>query len=231
MLFFNNVSIATFPGLLVEDIHVSAIPLNPIVRERPVAFGAEYERMAGGVRTVTVTFAVLTMDRTKRTLLLMDVIKWARSVEVGKLQLSDHPGMYLMATLTEAPSPSTRQWWEDQLKLVFTAFEPFWISDAEKRTACGGLMTISGSAPPQMKIVHTYASQASNQSWSDGENTITLSTVPAGQLTIDLDKQLIDVDGVSVMQYFTFGSRFIKPHINHMTITGPGEVRWRERWE
>ncbi len=231
MLFFNDVSISSFPGLMVEDIRVSPIQYAPLARQRPIRFGAEFVRISGGSRTVAVTFAVLEQDREARAMLLMDVRKWARSVDIGKLQVTGYPDMHLMAGCTEFSEHSSRQWWEDSLKVVFTAYEPYWLSDDEKSVPCGTDVLIAGSAPPKMRIVRTLSSAASNQSWSDGTDTITLSSVPAGRLTIDLDRQTIDVDGQSVMSGFTFGSSFIRPKIGQMNISGAGTVIWQERWE
>ena len=232
MLTFNGVSIESFPHLMIEDILVSPIQLTPLVRQRPVRFGAEYVRMSGGQRTVTVSFALLNPDRYVRSVTMRDIVKWARSAEPGRLCLMDVPGMHLNAVCTSVPSPSMRQWWEDSLKLVFTAYDPYWTSDDEKTVSCGTAFTVRGSAPPLMKITRTLSSAASTaQSWSDGTDTITLSQVPAGNLTIDLDTQTIDVGGTSVMDKYTFGSSFIRPHVGAMTITGTGTVAWRERWE
>lgn len=231
MVIFNNVPITSFPGLMVEDIHVSPIQLQSIARERPIRFGAELERISGGVRTVTISFALLDMDKTSRSLLLMSLTRWARSAVPGKLQIVGYPDMHLMAAATDIPTPSMRQWWEDGLKVVFTAYEPYWISDVEQTAVCGQTFMVGGSAPPLMRITRTLSSQANNQSWSDGTDTITLTQVPAGLLTIDLDKQTIDVGGTSIMDKYTIESRFILPHIGSMNISGTGNVVWQERWE
>ena len=142
-----------------------------------------------------------------------------------------HEGVYLEAICTGLPEPSTRKWWEN-IKLTFQTFNnPYWTSLAEKSAACGTAFTVLGDAPPLMRIANTFASSASNAAWSDGSNTITFSEIPAGDFTLDLSQQLASVGGVSVMDKYTYDSRFIIPHTGNTTITGSGTVYWRERWE
>ena len=81
-----------------------------------------------------------------------------------------------------------------------------------------------------MRIENTFAAAATNVSYSDGTHTMTFSEIPAGKLVIDLENQTAAVDGVSIMDKYTFGSSFIMPYCGNNTITGTGTVFWRERW-
>ena len=81
-----------------------------------------------------------------------------------------------------------------------------------------------------MRIIRTLAAASSNQSYTDGTDTMTFSTIPAGELEIDLNKQTAQVDGASIMQNYALTSTFIIPKLGVSTITGTGTVKWVERW-
>jgi hypothetical protein len=82
-----------------------------------------------------------------------------------------------------------------------------------------------------MRITRTLDDAATNQAYSDGTDTMTFSSIPAGGLVIDLNRQTAAVGTTSIMQYFGLTSSFIFPRVGSMTITGTGTVQWRERWK
>jgi hypothetical protein len=120
---------------------------------------------------------------------------------------------------------------------VFTCYDnPFWNAKAEKSVACGTAAFILGDAPPLMRIERTVSSSAaSNQSYALDGRTMTFSTIPVGDATIDLDSQTaFSVNGTTVtdlMQYYNVNSRFLIPRTGSVTITGTGTVKYRERWQ
>lgn len=235
MIIFNGTGLDTVAPVKIEDILVSPVELSVTARDRPVSAGADFVRIKSGTRTVTISFGLPTQNRELRAAQLQAIASWAYSAREGELSLPDRPGAVLHCICTALPEPSARQWWEDKLKLVFTAFsDPYWISTEEKSAACGTAFFVLGSAPPAMRIIRTLSAAASNQSYSDGTNTMTFSTIPAGDLEIDLDRQTVAVTAsnttASIMQYYTFGSRFPIPKTGAQTITGTGTVKWRERW-
>lgn len=232
MIFFNGTALEGVAPVKIDDIRVSPIEMTATARQRPVRWGADFVRMTGGSRTVDITFALLTNNRDIRQAQLKAITEWARSDAPGKLELPNHGNLYLEAICTALPEPSLRQWWESRLRLVFTTYDnPYWTSQFERSAPCGQLFTPLGDAPPIMRIENTYASAATDQSWSDGENTLTLTQVPAGKVTIDLNRQTVDNYGNNIMRYFAFGSTFPVPRTGRQTITGAGTVYWRERWE
>lgn len=232
MIYFDGKALESVAPVKIEDIRVSPVQLTAVARQRPIRWGADFVRMTGGSRTVTITFALLTNDRTMRERQLMGITKWARSDTPKRLSLPFRDNMYLECVCTNLPEPSTRQWWESRLTIAFTTFDnPYWTSTQEKNAACGSAVYIGGNAPPIMRIERTLSAQATNQSYSDGTDTMTFTTVPAGKLTIDLNRQTADVGGTSVMQYYSYDSHFIIPQTGTQTITGTGTVYWRERWE
>jgi phage-related protein len=102
--------------------------------------------------------------------------------------------------------------------------------------ACGSSAFILGDAPPLMRIERTVTgSAAANQSYALDGRTITLSTIPVGDMTIDLDNQTAySVNGSTVsdlMQYYNVNSRFLIPRTGSVNITGTGTVKYRERWQ
>jgi hypothetical protein len=233
MIVFNDIALESVaPGIKVEDVRVSPIPLSATARQRPAGFGADFVRMTGGSRTVAITFALLETNMTTRQDTLRAITGWARSDGPGRLQLPGHIGVHLDAICTQLPEPSLRQWWESKLRITFTTMEnPYWTSDLIRSAACGTEIAVSGSAPPVMRIERTLASAALDQSYSDGIRTMTFSEIPAGKLVLDLNRQTAAVDGSSIMSAYSFDSSFIYPHIGRYTIAGTGTVVWSERWE
>lgn len=232
MIVFNGVSINSVANVSIEDIRVSPIAYNPVARPRAVRFGAEFVRMGGGTRTVTVSLAVLDNNMVTRQEAFLNLAKWARSDAEYMLELPQDPNKYLMCVCTSKPDPSTRAWWENKLKLVFTCFDnPYWTSKAEKSVACGTQFNVLGDAPPLMRIERTLGSSASNQSYSNGSETMTFSTISSGNMVIDLNNQTAKVGNSSIMQYYQPSGNFIIPKTGTQTITGTGTVKYKERWE
>ena len=233
MIYFDTVALESVAPVKVDDIHVSPIPLSPVTRQRAIQFGAEFARMNGGARTVNITFALLEQNRDIRQRQLDAITDWAQAGQKKWLQLPNHEGKHLEAVCTALPEPSLRMWWESKLRLVFTCFDdPFWISNEEKSADCGSAFFVGGNAHdgPRMQITgNLWAGEPI--AYSNGVETMTFSEIPAGRMTIDLNRQTAETNGVSIMQYYQFGSEFLRPRNGAQTITGMGKVVWRERWE
>ena len=231
MICYNGIALESVAPVQVEDIHVSPIAISPTVRDRPIQPGADFVRAKKGTRTVAITFAVLTENRDARQRHLHAINKWAESKAPAPMQLEDHPGVYLLCICTNKPEPSTRQWWESKLRLVFTAYDPYFLSMQEKSCACGTAFVALGDAEPKMEIRRTLGSAASSQTYGNGSESMSFSQIPAGNLVIDLDRQTAAVNGSSIMDKFGLTSHFLIPKTGSQTITGNGTVYWRERWE
>ncbi len=232
MIVFDGVSINSVAPVKIEDIKVSPIKYNAVARPRAVRFGSEFVRMGGAPRTVTVTFALLDKELATRQAALLALSVWAKTDAEYKLELPNDMERYLFAVCTDKPEPSTRAWWENKLRIVFTCFSnPYWTSKGEKSVACGTAFNALGNAPPLMRIERTLDSAASNQSYSNGIQTMTFSTIPAGTMVIDLNAQTAQVGNTSIMQYYQPSGSFVIPKAGAQTITGTGTVKYRERWE
>ena len=232
MIVFNGVSLESVAPVMVEDIRVSPIKLKPITRPRAIRYGSEFVRMGGGERTVAITFAMLDMNHVSRYESLLAISQWAKTDKEYKLELPVAPTRYLMAVCTAKPEPSTRQWWESKLRLVFTCYDnPYWTSKGEKSVACGTAFNVLGDAPPLMRIERTLSSAASNQTYSNGTQSMTFSSIPAGNLVIDLNNQTAAVGSTNIMQYYQASGNFVIPRTGTQTITGTGTVKYRERFE
>ena len=230
MIYFGGVALETVAPVKVVDIADSGVTIAPTVRDRPIRPGTDYVRVHLAQRTITITFALLTMDILERHRQIEDLLGWAYSQEPKALELPTKAGKYLRAVCTQLPGPSARQWWEDNLTLVFSCYDPFWYDVTEKHTECGNdAFYVGGSGEPLMRIEDTLSS-AAQRVYSDGTDTMTFTLVPAGDLVVDLNNQTAAVDGTSCMNQFTFASTFIKPSTGWHTITGSGTVYWRERW-
>ena len=232
MILYDGVDIKSIADIRIEDIRVSSIQYEPAVRARPVKGGAFFIRNRGGVRTVTITFALLDEDQIHRQAALDAISIWAKTDKEYKIELPGHPDKYLVGVCTAKPDPSLRQWWEGNLRITFTCFNnPYWNSIVEKSAACGSDFIARGDAPPLMRIERTLSSQATNQSYGLDGKTITFSQIPTGNLVIDLDEQTAAVGSTDIMQYYNVNSRFLIPRTGLMNISGSGTVKYRERWE
>lgn len=233
MILFDGIALENIaPGIKIEDIRVSPIQYEPLTRPRPIRAGSDFVRNRPGIRTVTITFALFEMDKVKRHALLMNISAWAKTDKERKIELPIDPNRYLTGVCTAKPEPSTRQWFESKLRLVFTCFNnPFWTNKGERAVACGTQFVALGDAVPFMRIERTLSAQATNQTYSNGAQSMTFSTVPAGNLVIDLNEQTAMVGNTDIMQYYQPSGRFIIPKIGVQTITGTGTVKIRERFE
>ena len=198
-----------------------------------MAWGADFVRLTGGSRTVSIEFALLTDNRDTRQTQLREITRWARSATSGRLELPNRRGVYLEAVCTALPEPSLRQWWESKLRIVFTTFDnPYWTSVGLKSAACGTAFMVLGDAPPLMQIVRTLTEKAvTPQTYSNGVESMTFSEIYAGNMTIDLNRETASVGGVPIMYAYTYDSHWIPAKTGLQTITGTGTVLWRERWE
>ena len=237
MIVFNGVALEQTAPVKIVDIRVSPIQMTAVARQRPVTWGADFVRMTGGSRTVSVEFALLTDDRETRQNQLAAITRWARSEKPGKLMLPNRRGMYLEAMCTALPEPSLRQWWESKLRIVFTTYDnPYWTSVGEKSVACGTAFVALGDAPPLMRIERTLSSAVSStQTYGNGSESMSFSAIPAGNMVIDLNRQTAAVTSgtttTSIMNNYSFASSFLIPRTGAQTITGTGTVKWRERWD
>lgn len=231
MIYFRNVALESVAPVKIEDIRVTPVPRSSVVRDRPILGGAEFVRVKDGNRTVTITFGLLEQDYEKRRRYIEAITRWALSDQPAPMQLPYHQNRALDVICTGLPEPSTREWWESRLALTFTAYDPYFYDITERSESCGTAFYVLGDAPPLMRITRTLADAATDQAYSDGTDTMTFSSIPAGNLVIDLTRQTAAVGANSIMQYFTLVSSFIIPRTGSMTITGTGTVYWRERWK
>lgn len=232
MIVYNGIALESVAPVKIEDIRVNPIQYNPVVRPRAIRFGSEFVRMGGGTRSVSITFAVLDNDRINRHESLMNISAWAKTDKEYVLELPDAPNLFLKCVCTAKPEPSTRQWWENKLRLVFTCFDnPYWTSKAEKSVACGTQFNVLGDAPPLMRIENTFGSAANDQLYTNSIESIAFTQIPAGNMVIDLNMQTAAVNGVSIMNQYQVTGNFLIPRTGVQTISGTGTVKYRERWE
>lgn len=97
--------------------------------------------------------------------------------------------------------------------------------------ACGTSFVALGDALPLMRIEASRVAADSSQTYTNGSQSMSFSTIPAGDMVIDLNKQTAVVGSTNIMQYYTYTSRFIQPRLGTQTITGTGTVKYRERWQ
>ena len=232
MIIFNGVDMTETLPVKIEDITVSPIQLNPLARQRAIQFGAEFVRMAGGTRTVTISFAVLEIDPVERENVMQSIRNFASIGAEYTLELPEYENRHLECAVTQLPDYSYRKGWENKLKLQFTCFNnPYWTSNEQIEVPCGTYFSIGGSAPPIMSIIRSGVTSLTNQTYTNGTESMTFTTIPAGNLTIDLNRQTAAIGSTSIMRYYTPVSTWITPKVGaNQRITGNGTIRYRERW-
>lgn len=234
MIKYGGVDLTDIAPVKIDDIDVSPIQLSPVARQRALAFGADFLRMGGGSRTVTVTFALLTSNLAERETYLQAIRDWAKIDTETTLELPHFDNRYLECVCTGHPEPSYRKWWEARLRLVFTCFSnPYWTSNQLIEVPCGQQFSIGGSAQPLMTIERNGVVALTDQMYTEqsGQGVLRFSTIPAGYMVIDLNKQTAGIEGVSIMQYYNPASVWIVPKVGaYQTITGNGVIKYRERW-
>jgi phage-related protein len=232
MIVFDGISLNSVAGVKIKDVQVFPIEYDEVTRPRAVRAGSDFVRSRAGTRKVQITFGLLDDNMINRQAALLAISQWAKNDKEYKLELPGHPDHYLMALCTDKPEPSLRQWWESKLRLVFTCIEnPFWNAKYEKSVACGTQFNALGDAPPLMRIERTLESAASNQSYALDGRTMTFSSIPSGNMVIDLDNQTAYVGSSDIMQYYNVNSKFLIPRTGVQTISGTGTVKYRERWQ
>ena len=233
MIVFDGISLNSVAGVKIKDVQVFPIEYDEVTRPRAIRAGSDFVRSRAGTRKVQITFGLLDDNMNNRQAALMAISQWAKNDKEYQLELPGHPDHYLMALCTDKPEPSLRQWWESKLRLVFTCIEnPYWNSKYEKSVACGTQFNVFGDASPLMRIERTVSgSAASNQSYALDGRTITFSSIPVGNMVIDLENQTAYVGSSDIMQYYNVNSKFLIPRTGVQTITGTGTVKYRERWQ
>ena len=232
MIKYNNKDLTDTIPVKIEDIIVSPVQLTPVARQRAVQAGAEFVRMGVGERTVTISFALLESAYDDREAALQSLREWSKIDKERTLELPHFSNRHLECVCTQFPEPSYRKWWENKLKIVFTCFDnPYWTSNEQIEVPCGTLFSIGGSAQPLIEIHRNGVTPLTNQSYSDGSKTITFSTIPAGNLVIDLNRQTASIGKSSIMRHYNPLSKWIVPKIGaQQNITGIGSIVYRERW-
>ena len=233
MIVYDGVSLNSVANVKIEDVRVNPIDFDAVTRPRAIRGGSDFVRNRAGTRTVAITFALLDDNQVNRQSALMAISQWAKNDKEYTLELPGHPDRYLVGICTDKPEPSLRQWWESKLRLVFTCFDnPYWNAKGEKSVACGTSFNVLGDAPPLMRIERTVSgSSATNQSYALDGRTMTFSSIPVGNMVIDLDRQTAAVGNTDIMQYYNVNSKFIIPRTGTQTITGTGTIKYRERFE
>lgn len=232
MIRYNGVELTDLVPIKIEDIVVSPITLNAVARPRPIQFGSEFVRISGGTRKVTVTFALLEMDKEERERLVQVLRDWANIGAEYTLELPNFTNRHLECAVTMLPDTSYRKWWENKLRLEFSCFNnPFWTSNDIIEVPCGTIFSIGGSAQPLMSIERSGITQLSDQVYTNGTEAMTFSRIPAGNMVIDLNRQTAQIGQTSIMQYYVPTSTWIVPKVGaYQVIYGAGTVKYRERW-
>lgn len=232
MIEFDGVDLEELVNIKIDDIVVSPIRYSPVARTRTINFGSDFVRMNGESRTVTISFALLEMNHDERERQLQEIRDWAKTNKEYILQLPHFENRHLECVCTQHPDTSYRKWWENRLNIQFTCFNNvYWTSNEIVTVPCGTTFSIGGSAPPVMTIENNSVVALQNQTYASKKESMRFTTIPAGKLVIDLNRQTAAIGNSSIMRYFVPTTKFVVPRIGaNQVITGNGTVNYRERW-
>ena len=79
MIVYNGILIDSVADVEIEDIKVSPIQYEPVARQRSGRFGADFVRMDGGTRQITVSLALLDKNPITRHAAFMALSAWAKT--------------------------------------------------------------------------------------------------------------------------------------------------------
>lgn len=232
MIKFNGIDLQDIAPVKIEDIDVSPIALSPVTRPRPIQYGSEFVRMSGGTRKVTITFALLEMNRDERENAAQAIREWASTDVESVLELPHFATRHLECICTMLPDFSYRKWWENKLRIEFTCFNNvYWTSNDVIEVPCGVAFSIGGSAQPLMTIERNGVTKLTDQVYTNGVEAMTFSQIPAGNMVIDLNRQTAQIGQTSIMQYYDPTSTWMIPKVGaYQVIYGTGTIKYRERW-
>lgn len=229
---YDGVDLMSVAPIKIDDIVVSPVRFAQTTRGRSIQYGTEFVRNRAESRTVTITFALLKDNYEEREEILQAIRDWAKTDKERNLMLPQFDDRHLECVCTKHPDTSFRKWWESKLQLIFTCYSnPFWTSNNIVSVKCGTEFAVGGSAPPVMTIENSSVTAIQNQSFSNGTESMLFTTIPAGKMVIDLNRQTAAIGTASFMKYFVPTTKFLVPKIGAgQIITGVGYVNYRERW-
>ena len=222
------------PQIAFVNISIGSPSIETTTRDMPGRPGSFYVRNRYGTRNVVITLSLELPDELSRSTARNALFAWCSKTEPKWLQLEQVPGRHLIAVCTALPDFSVRDWWED-LQIIFTAIDPFFVDDTEKSVNVGETFTISGDANALAVIRQTQIEGATNPKWIiDTGAFVQLDALINGDIVIDFDAFYIENDGAPISSQLTLDSRFFDFPPGSHTVTGDGGaggvVYWRERW-
>lgn len=231
MILFDDIDLCSLAPVKVVDVMVGEVKTKAVSRERPLQGGVDFVRATPTTRTISIQFALLQSDITERESYLSAVRSWAHPGTAGKLVVPSRPSQYIVAVCKGLPEPSSRQWWEDRLKVTFTAYDPFFRSLGSHNVPAGQSTFVTGNAPPLAVLTKTVQAGAQTITASDGERTLSISgTLEAGVVTVDLWSETVTHSTMGNIDHLvTFTSRFPSVGTGQTTITGM-DLTYVERW-
>lgn len=232
MLVYDGRAMEDVAPVNLIDVQIGPIKRQITARDRALRSGADFVRIRGQTRAIAITYALRESDADVRAGWQQAVLTWAIRQGPRKLLLPDRQARYIEAICTAPPEYLTREWWKP-CKMVFTAYDPYFVDTDERYAACGTGFMVNGSAEPKMRIRAELDAAISDPVWTrNGNESIRLrGSVGPGALEIDLNAQTITLNGYSLMRQYRFDSTFFSPALGCNVIDGPGRVYWRERWE
>jgi phage-related protein len=228
---FNGIALEDIAPVTISGVYVEPPKIKPKWEDRPVDSGAHFIRTRYETRTIEISFYLPVVDAVERAEYIAAINAWAHSSEPKQLETSKRPGKYIMAVLSELPSPSAGEWWE-KLIIKFEAGEPFFYDSGLTAVPIGTSFEINNVyGAVDAYIEWANPSTASSPAWVlDGITTITISgSVAAGAVELYVNPIAATLAGTSVMDQVTIASRPFDLTYGAHIITGNGTLFYRER--
>lgn len=219
------------PDIKILEIEIDAAEIETSAQARAVRSGADFISNRYATRQIRISFELPFSDYAQQAA-YRSLRKWATSAEPRPLRLPQYPGDEIHAILTSAGSYNEKEWYLP-VELVFTAYDPCFVSVAWKQATAGTLFSVSGNDIALARVVCNLKASTQNPEFDfDTGEKIKLIGTLHGEIVVDLERMSVTNNGSSAMGKLDITSRFPDLTPGRHSFTGPDDsiIQWKERW-
>lgn len=220
--------------IIVTDIREEEAKSRISTANRAIGDGLRFIRRQRQSVGVSISFVIWEQDTERRKDILSRVQAWANGAGIQQLQISDRRGQFLLVRCTEPPSMASTANWQDEIRMLFTAYElPIWQDSEQARATITGTGTlfVPGSGETLVDVEITNNGGTANAvTVSCGEDSMTFSGISLGKgqtLSISHDERGLlsaKIGSASVLANRTAESAddltAVCGAYNHITVSG-----------
>lgn len=183
-------------------------------------------------KLIQVHIRILESTKEERDVVLKKLKTALYSSTPKKLELKD-TNLYNYAQITSTSDlnvdTGTRS-----VSLMFECYDPFDYGEVKQTPINSDFINEGGETVGVLKCTTNATNLIRVKQRNKVMLTIEHNVIAGNELVIDLEKELITLNGASIMKYLSLNSDFftIDPGLNNITVEGvsSGTVEYRERW-